>query len=163
MSEEYAGLNLVDLLGLLEPIPEPEPVSMLPQTIGWIWVAVAFSALALWGLRRAVFRWRSNAYRRAALREITSVAGNHDELPAILRRTALAAYPREKVAALHGEDWLAFLDRTYGGDEFTKGAGRPITRLPYANTADANGLFPVVIRWVKQHKAVLPGKEGGAS
>ena len=40
MSQHLDGLNLVELLDLLEPVPQPMPISMAPQTPGWIVLAV---------------------------------------------------------------------------------------------------------------------------
>ena len=53
----------------------------------------------------------------------------------LVRRTALAVFPRETIAPLTGTAWLAFLDRSYGGDEFSQGAGRWLVSAPYQQTA----------------------------
>ena len=76
---------------------------------------------------------RANRYRREALAELKRIAQAPTEMAAqqvaaelslLVRRTTLAAFPREQVAPLAGETWLAFLDRSVGGTEFTDGAGR---------------------------------------
>src|SRR5262245_3171457 len=58
---------------------------------------------------------RLAALGRDDSREVTSA------LALLVRRTALAAFPRQEVASLAGPAWLAFLDRSYGGHEFSQG------------------------------------------
>ena len=153
MSDELAGLDLVGLLERLEPIPEPVPVPWWPQTEAWGWIAAALVVLAGWALRRGLQRRRANAYRRAALREIAAAGDAPAELAAILRRTALAAYPRSEVAGLHGDAWLAFLDEsTGGGRAFREGPGRAFAVAAYAPDVDPSGLSPLARRWVRRHR-----------
>ena len=111
MNEAWQGLNLPELIDLLEPVPEPAPISMAPQTIGWLWLGLAlliFCALLVWRFAR---HWRRNAYRRAALAELARSAPDASSLALLVRRTALAAYPRSAVASLYGDRWLRFLTR----------------------------------------------------
>jgi Domain of unknown function (DUF4381) len=117
------------LVGLID-IPLPPPVSLWPQT--WtsrIAIALVLTALvvALW---RFVHAWRANRYRREALSELGAIGQRLDvceargeglaELSMLVRRTALAAFPRETVAPLAGPAWLAFLDQSYGGQGFSQ-------------------------------------------
>lgn len=149
MNEDYAGLNLVELLDLLEPIPEPQPVSMLPQTQGWLWLGLILLVFLVWTGRLLLIRWRSNAYRREALREIASAKGDPVKIAEILRRTALMAYPRSQVAGLYGEDWLAFLNRTGAGFDQ---AGQVLAAAPYRPAAASADLEPAAARWIRTHK-----------
>lgn len=152
MNEDYKGLNLVDLLDLLEPIPEPAAISLVPQTQGWIWLGLAGLVLVFKLSQYGLRVWRRNAYRRAALREVNSVKGDPVALAIILRRTALAAYPRTRVASLFGSDWLAFLDRAYGGIEFSSGDGQALAVNPYQGGKPPARLDRLVSRWIKTHK-----------
>lgn len=102
----------------------PPPVSMMPATWGWavltglIVVALAF-ALWRWLRRRA-----QNRYRRDALAEIARLEARISDdadraqaltaLAAILKRAALAVWPREQVAPLSGPSWVEFL-RAHAG------------------------------------------------
>jgi len=153
VSEDYEGLNLVGLLELLEPIPEPTAISLVPQTQGWIWLGLAGLVLVFKLTQYGRRIWRRNAYRRAALREVKRAHGDPVALAGILRRTALAAYPRSRVASLFGSEWLAFLDRAYGGGEFTSGDGRVLAFSPYQESEAPAGLDHLVSRWIKTHKA----------
>jgi len=158
VSEELAQLDLAGLLYLLEPVPEPPLVSLWPQTAAWLWLGAAALVAAGWVARWLLARRRANAYRRAALREIAAAGEAPAALAAILRRTALAAFPREEVASLHGEAWLAFLDRTGGGTAFREGPGRVFARAAYVLRAEepaagAERLAAVAARWVHLHRA----------
>jgi hypothetical protein len=152
MSEDFSGLTLVELLDLLEPVPEPLPVSLWPQTAGWIWLGIVVAAAVGWGARRWLVVRRANAYRRIALQEVAAADGEFMVLAAILRRTALAGYPRADVAGLYGEDWLAFLDETYGGTGFRDGPGRAFATAPYARSQVARDLAPLVVEWLRRHR-----------
>jgi len=151
MSQDLANLNLVELLDLLEPIPEPPPIPLWPQTAGWIWLGLAVLVIAAWLGRRWVVAYRANAYRRAALRAITAAGDDPAALAAVLRRAALAGYPRAEVAGLYGEDWLAFLDQTYGGTGFREGPGRLLAVAPYASATKAPDLTSLAAEWVRRH------------
>jgi len=76
-------------------------------------------------------------------------------LALLVRRTALAAFPREQVAALSGASWLSFLDRTCGGHEFAEGSGRVLDTAPYRPVpiarSDLLPLINLVRRWIKVH------------
>jgi hypothetical protein len=149
MNGEAVPVNLVDLIDRLAEPPMPDPVSLAPQTAGW-WVlgAVVLSGLA-YGLWRLWLHWRANAYRRAALQELASAGDDPARVAAILRRTALAAYPRRAVAGLAGDDWLAFLRATGG---FPESAGPALIRAPYAPVTEAKALRTGAERWIRTHR-----------
>ena len=151
MSEDLSKLNLIELLDLLEPVPEPPPVSLWPQTEGWIWLGVIAAVGAAWLIRRWLMARRADAYRRAALKEIAAAGDDPAVLAEIVRRAALAAFPRAQVAGTYGEDWLAFLDRSYDGTGFSEGPGRALASAPYAPAANAPGLAALAAEWVRRH------------
>lgn len=153
MNEDLSQLDLIELLQRLEPIAEPAPVSLWPQTAAWVWAGLVLLLILAWGLRRWLLTRRANAYRRAALAEIAASDRDPVKLAAILRRTALAAFPRTRVAGLHGEDWLEFLDRSYGGQGFCNGPGRALASIPYSETEIPPDLEPLVVEWIQQHRA----------
>lgn len=152
----------------LQEIPLPQPVSWLPQTIGWLYVGVilliAISLLA-WHLWR---RWQANRYRRDALAELDAIEARLRlddtdallELPALLKRTALGCTARERVAALSGEDWLHFLEQSAPRAGIDSTAGRKLWQLAYApappdlSAADRAALCTQARRWISHHVAV---------
>jgi hypothetical protein len=158
MNEEDAPAptTLIDLLNELVEPPEPPPVAMTPETWGWA-VLAALLALALaWLAWRAWRRWRANAYGRAALAELATAGDDPATIAEILRRTAFAAWPRERVASLTGRDWLAFLDST-GGGGFSDGPGAALVEAPYRDgDAPVPGLGEIAARWVRRHRVETP-------
>lgn len=156
MNEEWKGLSLAELIDLLEPVREPAPISMAPQTIGWVWLGILVLVIAALLIWRFVQHRRRNAYRRAALAELAKSATDASALALLVRRTALAAYPRSSVASLFGETWLTFLDRAYGGNGFSSGPGKVLATAPYqAETAD-EPLRQLVKVWIENHRRELP-------
>lgn len=155
MNGDLDGLNLVQLLDLLEPAREPLPISMMPQTVGWIWVAFGLIAGLLLLIRKGLRRHRANAYRRAALAALSDAGDDPARIAQIVRRTALAAFPREDVAGLTGEHWLAFLDRTLPGDGFSDGPGRVLAAAPYRDVPVPPGLTELAQKWISNHDAAL--------
>jgi hypothetical protein len=146
-----APTTLIDLLNQLVEPPEPPPVAMTPQTWGWAVLAALLALTLAWLGWRAWRRWRGNAYRRAALAELAAAGDDPARIAEILRRTALAAWPRERVASLTGRDWLAFLDATGGG--FAEGPGAALAVAPYRREgAPVPGLGQVAARWVRRHR-----------
>jgi Ca-activated chloride channel family protein len=73
----------------------------------------------------------------------------------LVRRTALAAFPRQQIAPLSGAAWLAFLDQSSVGTEFSRGAGRWLVSAPYAKTEPNDSQRPELIeltrRWIRGH------------
>ncbi|MDX1515354.1 MAG: DUF4381 domain-containing protein [Woeseiaceae bacterium] len=119
----------------------PEPTGWWPPAPGWwLLAALALAALA-WLLHRWRERRRHSAARRFALQQLAAAVdayGRHGsavqlgaELSEILRRTMLAYAPRDEVAGLTGEAWLAWLDRDLDKPHFTAGDGRPLIEWPY--------------------------------
>ena len=153
MSEEFDGLSLVELIDLLEDPKEPPAIPLTPQTPGWIVLGLVVAVLLFLLIRWAVRRYRSRAYRRAALREITDAGGDLAETAAILRRAALSGFPRARVASLSGADWLAFLDRTFPGTGFANGPGKVFATAPFRASPPDPDAAALARTWVKRHRA----------
>ncbi len=97
----------------LRDIAEPPPVSWLPLAPGWWFVCALVLVVAAYFSFRIWRSWRANAYRRAALDELAA-ASDISTIAEILKRTALASYPRADVAALTGAAWYEWLEKTGG-------------------------------------------------
>ncbi|WJH41595.1 DUF4381 domain-containing protein [Aliirhizobium terrae] len=106
----------------LHDIVMPQPISWMPQTWGWATLAALLLLLLLAIAILAVRRFRRNAYRRDAVRQLAKLEGEMTdaarrgdairELAELLKRTALAAWPRAQVATLAGAGWAQFLGRS---------------------------------------------------
>jgi len=161
-----APSSTADALAGLRAYHLPDAPSWWPPAPGWwalaLLLLLAGATLAWWLVRR---RRRTAAYRQAlhelhalrtALAEGRDVGAFVRGLSKLLRRYAIALYPRQQVAALSGEDWLRFLDRHADGSPFLHGAGRqlldaPYRRQPAAATAE---LATLVEDWIQRNREV---------
>jgi hypothetical protein len=148
--------------GLID-IPLSQAISLWPATWTSRIAIVLLIATIIWLMRRR----HANRYRRAALAELDGIVHSStvdrdpvlaiDNLALLVRRTALVAYPRERIAPLNGAPWLDFLDRSYAGHEFSQGAGRALGLVPYAPRSvaaeDVTPLADLVRQWIRTHHA----------
>ncbi|WP_353309246.1 DUF4381 domain-containing protein [Shimia sp. NS0008-38b] len=151
--------SLVGLLNLLVEVPEPAPVSMMPQTAGWAVLAGCFGLVLMWQAWRVWRRYQANAYRREALRALDAAGTDAVEISTILKRVALTVYGRKRVAGLSGQAWLRFLDETGGGEVFRQGAGRVLSNVafvPNPQSGDA-ALISVAREWIQHHDQTAAG------
>ena len=162
MSEDTDIDSLTIALQQMKGIDLPAAVSPWPPAPGW-WGLLVILLLA--GAALARRRWRQRALRRAAMataeRLYSDYRRHRDQtelvkgLSILLRRTALARHPRQRVAGLEGDAWLAFLDQTGGapGAGFRDGPGRVLTTLPYGadEAADVENLMALVRRWIRHN------------
>lgn len=129
----------------------PPPVSFWPATPAWYVLLAILAAILLWLGWRAWRRWQADAYRREALRTLRSAPA--PQIAAILKRTALAAWPRAEVASLSGHAWAAFLRRTAPRARLDEAAAGRLATLAYAPPApDAR---QDAERWIRFHDARL--------
>ncbi|MGQ7245794.1 DUF4381 domain-containing protein [Halomonas sp. V046] len=153
--------TLAQLLDQMSPAPTPADIAWLPQTWGWALLGLALLLLAMWLGLRARRRYRARAYRRQALAEVNACLRNGAGVTAlaeILRRTALVAYPRHRVASLHGDAWRHFLDsevpmpRQKG---FTGPLGELLVGSPYhSGSPEATAVTDLAVLvkdWIQRH------------
>lgn len=142
-----------DPLAALRPLHAPPPVAWWPPAPGWWLLAglVLLGAAVTWWLRRRT------ALRRAALAELRRLERSELDdtrlaaaLNRLLRRVALARFPRTEVAALYGEAWLRFLETRAAG--FLHGPGRVLATAPYAAdcTLQRAALLELVRQWIRR-------------
>jgi len=140
-------VNEVPSFDQMHDIVIPDPVSWWPLAPGW-WVVLFILAIGgLWLAATAYRRWKQQAHRRAALRELEHTPPN--ELSALLKRVCLAEFPRDRIASLSGQAWLEFLDQTGGTDLFTQGDGRGLLDLSYnPHFTSSDGVKDAVRNWL---------------
>jgi hypothetical protein len=158
---KYDGLDLPQLLDLMHGIVTPEPVPWFPATPGW-WIALGwlFAVLLLAAWQFARYR-RRNRYRRDALAELDVIAARKDidpaesaqRIAAVLKRTALVAYPRADVAALYGASWARFLTESADNDARIAEAADRLATAAYRPDADPGVLAEPARRWIRRHRA----------
>lgn len=145
----------------LNDIVMPAAVPWWPPAPGWYVLGAVVLLLAAWLAFRAARRWLGNRYRREALRELQRIRSGSaavSQLPALLKRCALSAWPREEVASMTGASWHQFLDTSAAMDRFCKGQGEALDRLSYA-TSGRHGLsekqleavFSASEAWLRRH------------
>ena len=153
----------------LRDIVQPASIPWWPPASG-VWLLLAL--VAVWlaaGLGLWWVHWRRQAYRRAGLRELRGIAARLGHMPeraaalvdlaALLKRVALMAYTREQVAALSGNAWLTFLDRTGGTTRFTGGPGAVLAEVSSRpglgaalDVAQVEALVATAQDWIRQHR-----------
>lgn len=107
-------------LANLADLALPPPVSFWPPAAG-IWIvaatAAAMTSIAVW---RAIRRHRADAYLRSAAAELEALKAGPtgdgrdvaESVSTVLKRAAMVAYGRERVASLSGSAWAAFIAQT---------------------------------------------------
>ncbi len=139
----------------------PDPVSWLPQTPGWQLLGVLLAGWVAYRAWRGLRRWYRNRYRREAAARLQQLAARADapllagEINRLLKLTALAAFPREQVAGLHGHEWVAFLNRQCPAPAFATGEAELLAVGTY-RAAPLEGpardrLLQASLAWVRQH------------
>ena len=156
--------------------PDPQPVLALrdihlppappfwPLAPGWWIVAALVLAAITWG---GIRLWK-RAHLRSQRRRVIDALGQLERglatersaealarISLLLRRLALARFPRERVAGLSGDAWLRFLDESGGDGRFAEGPGRVLADGPYRRTLpgdlDPAGLAALVRDWVDRN------------
>lgn len=74
------------------------------------------------------------------------------QISIIMKRIALAYFPRKKVAKISGIEWLEFLDKTSRTTNFTKGPGSALKDTQYQASTDISVKdFMLVCKdWIKK-------------
>lgn len=152
------GLDLRDIHLPAEP-------GVWPPAPGWWLLFVLIMALVLWLGRLGWGRYRRLRRRQRILAELDRLQREGLRGPALiaavstlLKRVALMRYPRTEVAALTGDAWLAFLDRSGGDGRFVGGAGQALADGAYAPESvglaqdeDQQALFDVARDWLQRN------------
>ena len=151
------------LLQSLHDIHLPAAIGLWPLAPGWygliglVLVSVVAGILLGW-------RWlRRGQIKREALRLIAEIEKIYQAQPQsqltsaalneLLKRVALAYFPRDRVAGLHGKDWLNFLQATSKQLDFSA-QGEALICGPYQPTQlqDLGPVFVLARRWIAQRE-----------
>ncbi|MFA5700426.1 MAG: DUF4381 domain-containing protein [Desulfuromonas sp.] len=168
----------VDPLAQLRDIHLPDAVSWWPPAPGW-WLVAGVAGLVLvvlgWWLQKRrrsqqLLQWQRRGQRlalqeleRLRREQLTSPETLVGELSVLLRRVAILHYPASNCAALLGQEWLQFLDRTLGAgadggegfeaNPFSAGVGRCLADTPYQppgrTPVDSAALLDLAQRWLE--------------
>jgi len=158
-------------LSQLADIVQPAPVSWMPQTLGWKVLGALLLVLFLWLMWRGVRRWFRNRYRREALAELRRLELRWQDdpetgavvlaaLPALVKRCALAAWPREQVASASGAQWAQFIQSHAGHATHGAQALAPLVReiqyhdrasLQRVSAHDVQVLIEASRQWIQGH------------
>ena len=136
----------------LHDIVQPVPVSWWPIAPGW-WILLSLLVFAVLAIAVVAWRlWRANAYRRTALRELQGTT-SADQMAEILKRTALAVFPRSDVASLSGAAWSDWLSRT-AGVPVSHQVREMLTRGVFATPepSSVNELQAFATYWIRHHR-----------
>lgn len=171
-------------LAKLHDIHLPAPISWWPLAPGWyllLGLALLLLGLVMYLMRRAQRHKRAKLQALQLLRQFEQEYQNEAnsqqiamKVSELLRRVALAYYPRTEVAGLQGDAWLAFLTKTSKGIDFNA-LDSYLLVLPYQparsegssvlepsrtqddgpgagllQTADLEPLFLSARQWIKQ-------------
>ncbi|MCC6491571.1 MAG: DUF4381 domain-containing protein [Pirellulales bacterium] len=157
-------------LDRLHDIVSPPPAPWWPPAPGWWIVAAVAIYLAILGAVRWLHAWQQNRYRRDALRELHAIRRSAVDPPGqtvavrqlaeLLKRTALSAWPRQRVASLTGLPWRQFLDSTAGSQAFEQAdLGAAIERGAYDMRAAASidarrwdEMLAASEHWIRRHR-----------
>ena len=145
-------LNQYQSAQLLTPAL-PEPVSLMPETVGWVWLGVLLLAVAgkLWLNRKA--KRLQNVWRTEALTMIDQAASNSDlsGLYSLLLRIARLSIPKEKLRTLSVGQVIGELNLDLTSSQLHNLLAARYR--PVGNVVD-DSLFPVLSEWVKTYPHV---------
>ena len=137
-------MNPAGPLAALRDIHVPDAPGFWPPPPGWIAAACLLTAVGIMAAIVAVRRWHAGRFRRDALAILRSLRARHGagapdteiamELSMLMRRVALARCPREEIAGLTGDRWLARLESTLPGIGVSARAA--LLDAPYARRCD---------------------------
>ncbi len=147
----------------LHDIVEPAALSLWWPLAPGGWVVLTLFALGVVGFSWRWFqRWRADAYRRSALGELNALSSG-DRLSELLKRVALVAYPRGRVASLSGPDWVAFLNARTPQPCFEGELADSLAALAYTSesvpAARIDALKSAMGQWILMHR--VEKKTGG--
>ncbi len=155
-------------LARLRDIHMPEPISQWPMAPGWyllfgLFVGCLIVCAFLIFRKMRQRRPKKQAAKLLQRYQLEFKQSQNAQLASarvseILKRVALAYYPRDKVAGLQGDEWISFLDKAGGKPTFSA-LRYELVELPFtkdastsANKVKVEALFEAAGSWIKQRR-----------
>ncbi len=152
--------NPADPLAALRDIHGPPAPDFWPPAPGWMVLVGLGIVVGLCAVVVATRWWRAGRFRREALASLRSLRARHAAgaadteiamaLSTLMRRVALTRHPRDEVAGLTGDRWLAWLESTHAGI----GTAAPAALLdaPYARAGrfDVARALAACEHWIRR-------------
>lgn len=162
--------NLDQLNDIVEPSLGFFPLA--PGMIGLLLIALVMVMLFV---HRQWAGYKAQAYRKEGLRLLKAYQAqqqhNHHgilKLPELLKRVAISAYGADRVAALSGDVWLEFLNRTLSSsntnnNHLNQTDAQLLIQLPYQPTLaekltnrQVNAIYEFCQHWIQHHQVNKP-------
>jgi len=160
-------MNPQDPLAALNPLRDPALIAWWPLAPGW-WVVIVLCLLAIACVCYILIRrYRANAYRRQALKQLGEIRAQCGQTPqdaehkqsiarqtnALVKAVALRVYPRHDIAALSGNAWQQFLNKTGASEKarFPDGFAKAAYQRN-CNDLNLEQLFTASEHWIKKHR-----------
>ena len=152
--------NAADPLADLKDIYIPPDPGFWPPAPGW-WVLVVIGILLLfWVVKWINNRIKHNQPKKYFIKQLAAIetaCAPDKKIPALhqmsklLRRFAIHKFGREKIASLHGDEWLKFLDATSDDHQFSAGVGAVFAKNQYdrETPVDLEALRRHLLDWCK--------------
>ena len=153
-------MNPAGPLASLRDIHVPDAPEFWPPAPGWVAAACLVIAAGVAAAVIAARRWRAGRFRREALASLRSLRARHRagasdseiamELSTLIRRVALARRPRQEVAGLTGERWMAWLESNLPG--IWVSARTALLYAPYARQCrfDVARVLTACEHWIRR-------------
>jgi len=178
-AEYYHPMKSSDPASLqnLNDIVLPATVSWWPLAPGWNFLLGLLLIALAWSMYRLLRHRINNRYRRAALHELQLLSDrirsreesdvSLRQIPILLKRAALSAYPRKQVASLTGRDWFDFLNSTVSRPSFSESTVGTLNEIAYScgklNAVDSQAreaLLNASRHWLKHHQPIASAGDG---
>ncbi|WNC74152.1 DUF4381 domain-containing protein [Thalassotalea psychrophila] len=144
---------------------QPDAISWWPTTIGWQLLFIIILLLAFKRIYFAIKHYQEDAYRRDALKCLFEIKHSrsqhsyltHNQLPALLRASALHAFGRNDITQLSGKDWEEWLDQQCEQSNFKKNCSGILHQLSYnpgfeISPEQLNSVINEISLWLKFHR-----------